>query len=225
MKKTIIFTFTYIIIISCNFNNKKNESNNVERTEISPAKKSLIVSKITSNEIPNSITYKGKFKEGYVWQNRNENNIVFITETGEFQNKTEDDRSAELFSYCYDLNSNTTKLNWKVYDFIKDCPVDIITKFTDNTFTITDLNNNGIAEVWLMYEIACKGDVSPNNMKIIMYEGKQKFAMRGENKIQIGIDENDNPIILGGEYKFDKAFSKGPEVFKNYAEKLWSKNL
>lgn len=220
MKKTIILAF--LIIISCQSKNKK-KTNTIENTETIPVKDSLIITKITSNKIPNSITYKGKFKEGYIWKNGNENNIVFITETGEFEN--ENGVNAELFSYCYNLNGNTAELNWKVYDFVIGCPVDIITRFTDKTFNITDLNENGIAEIWLMYETACTGDLSPNDMKVIMYEGKQKFAMRGQNTVKMGVYENGEPVIYGGDYKFDKNFNTSPKVFKDYAQKLWENNL
>jgi len=224
MKKIIIFTLTFLFILGCKSDkNNKVKNNDDEKIEVSPIKNALVISKITSNQIPKSISYKGTFKEGYIWKNKNEDNIIFITETGEFLNINEEGRDAELFAYCY--NSKTGKLVWKVYDFIKDCPVDIIAEFTNNTFNVTDLNKNGIAEVWLMYETACKGDVSPNDMKIIMYEGKQKFAMRGQNKIQLGIDENNNPVIDGGAYKFDKAFTSGPQIFKSYAQKLWAKHL
>jgi hypothetical protein len=65
-----------------------------------------------------------------------------------------------------------------------------VASFVKNTFKINDLDHNGIAEIWLMYKIVCHGDVSPCEMKIIIYEEKQKIAMRGENKVQIGIGDD-----------------------------------
>ena len=82
------------------------------------------------------------------------------------------------------FQNNQVIQTWKVYDYIDDCPVDIVASFVKNTFKITDLDNNGVAEIWLMYKTVCHGDVSPSEMKIIMYQGNQKFAMRGENKVQ-----------------------------------------
>ena len=41
---------------------------------------------------------------------------------------------------------------------------------------ITDLDGDGLAEVWLAYEMWCKGDVSPSKLKVIMYEGSRKHA-------------------------------------------------
>jgi hypothetical protein len=104
---------------------------------------------------------------------------------------------------------------WKVYDFIQDCGLDIEASFIKNTLRLTDLNHDGIGEVWLMYKTVCHGDVSPFEMKIIMYQGQQKFARRGHNKVQLGKTEVD-----GGDYKFDKAFTDGPGTFREYKLKL-----
>jgi hypothetical protein len=77
-----------------------------------------------------------------------------------------------------------------------------------------------MGEVWIMYTTVCHGDVSPGDMKIIMYEGKQKFAMRGHDKVQVSEKDFD-----GGDYKFDQAFNAGPKAFRDFAVKLWNKNI
>lgn len=123
-------------------------------------------------------------------------------------------------AFHFILTTDSTKLTWKVYDFIKDCPVDIEASFINNTFKVTDLNNDGVAEVWLMYKTVCHGDVSPCDMKIIMYQGQQKFAIRGQNKVQVSDKE-----FYGGDYKFDKAFADGPKEFLEFAKNLWTKNI
>lgn len=54
-----------------------------------------------------------------------------------------------------------------------------------------------------------------------MYEGKQKHAIRGENRIQSGVDEHGKAVFYGGEYQADKAFSNAPAVFLDFAKKMW----
>ena len=51
-----------------------------------------------------------------------------------------------------------------------------------------------------------------------MYEGKTKYAMRGETWARVG-----DGIMQGGEGKMDDAFRSGPAVFRRYAEKLWQR--
>lgn len=57
-------------------------------------------------------------------------------------------------------------------------------------------------------------------MKIIMYEGEQKYAMRGRNKVQL-----DEKEFEGGEYTFDSVFEKGPKQFRDFVKTLWDKNI
>lgn len=63
--------------------------------------------------------------------------------------------------------------------------------------------------------LACRGDVSPSTMKLIMYEGDKKYAVRGTCKIVMG-DES-----YGGEMNMDANFKNGLQVFREYAQKKW----
>ncbi len=178
------------------------------------------------NSLPKELVYEGKVKEAINWADKEGKHIAFITETGIYVSEKfghdNDGADAEIFAYHYLFNEKTDRyeFKWKIYDYISDCPVDIAANFIENTFKVTDLDNNGIHEVWVMYQKVCHGDVSPFEMKVIMYEGNTKYAMRGENKIQLSDNES-----FGGEYKFDNNFTKGKDVFREYARKIWSDNI
>lgn len=229
MKKIYFpYTLPFLFFLSCKNENKDSiaetkapETSQVEKTD------SLVTTRIDSAQVPKALKYKGNFKEGFQWKDKTGEYIVFTSETGVYINESfqheNDGSDAEVFAQCYSLGNN--QLVWKVNDFIKDCMVDIDAAFKTNTLNVTDLDKNGIAEVWMMYELACKGDVSPSDLKVIMYEGKQKFAMRGQTKIRTGIENQGKPIFEGGSYTFDKAFKEGPKVFRDHAEKLWNKNM
>jgi len=136
--------------------------------------------KLDINDIPKGIKLEGKFKSAIRWTDSLGDNIIVTTETGEYPSKVQNDKSyrdAELFAYHFISKGDSIKQSWRVYDFIKACPLDIEANFVKNTLQVTDINNDGIGEVWLMYKTVCHGDVSPCNMKIIMYQGNQKFAM------------------------------------------------
>lgn len=183
----------------------------------------LSVINLDTTKLSNKIKYTGKIRNAVSWSDKLGDNIVITTETGKTKSKSaesEDFRDAEIYAYHYIVGKDSTYLTWKVYDFIKECPLDLEASFIKNTFQVTDLNNDGIAEIWLMYKTVCHGDVSPYTMKIIMYQGQQKYAMRGLNKVKVTETE-----FFGGDYKFDKAFTDGPSVFSNFAKKLWEKNI
>lgn len=179
--------------------------------------------KLTVKDIPKAAAYKGKVINAVRWKDKQGDNIVIATETGIFPTKNSengDGHDAELYAHRYIIEGSNANEMWKVYDYIKDCPLDIQVDFIRNSFQVTDLDKDGTAEVWIMYKTACHGDVSPCDMKIIMYEGDQKYAVRGENKVKISETES-----FGGEYKMDQAFLGGPKVFRDFAKKLWEKNI
>ncbi|MDQ8014808.1 MAG: hypothetical protein REI96_20335 [Flavobacterium nitrogenifigens] len=230
MKKITILLLVLVLFSNCK-PEKKDEIKTVASNEKPSTEEPFIltVEKIDSTQFPKSIKYEGHIKNAVRWKDKSGDNIVITTETGYHINKKfvheTDGSDAELFAYHYIISGNQAKQTWKVYDYISDCPVDIVASFVKNTFQVTDLDKNGIAETWLMYKTVCHGDVSPCDMKIIMYEGNTKHAMRGENKVAVGIDDNGKQQFEGGEYKLDENFKKGPKVFKEFAQKLWKDNL
>nr|WP_315254864.1 hypothetical protein [uncultured Flavobacterium sp.] len=234
MKKTIIFIIFAIFSQSCVNKTKKNNQDKLIKPSEGITTSTPIIElgtpiNLSINEIPREIQFEGKIKKAIKWSDKLGENIVITTETGIYESvkfKHENNGGdAELFAYHFKKSNGIFKQTWRVYDFISDCPVDIVAEYIDDTFQITDLNNNGIAEIWLMYKTVCHGDVSPSDMKIIMYEGSQKYAIRGENKVIHGIDDNGNKLYFGGEYTFDKSFSNGPIEFLEFAKKMWDKNI
>ena len=183
----------------------------------------IALTHLTKSELPKGITFKGNLKEAVRWTDKSGVNLVITCETEEAVSKTapsEDYREKYLFAHHYLLFEDSIKQTWKVTDYIKECPLDIAADFVKNTFQVTDLDKDGVGEVWMMYLLTCTGDVSPAEMKIILYEGTQKHAMRGENKVDIG-----NGEFVGVDYKFDKAFNQAPTVFRDFAKKLWNANV
>ena len=180
------------------------------------------VTKLDKNTIPKSIHYIGDIVQAVRWTDKTGDNIVILSDLGPNPNKNapDDDYSDEaLYAYHYLVSGDSSKMTWKVSDYVKQCNVDMFIYFIDKAFAITDLNQDGKAEVWIMYKFSCQGDVSPIPMKIIMYQDGKKFAVRGTTKVQVSGTE-----YMGGEYTFDEAFKNGPAEFRQHAERLWKQN-
>lgn len=181
----------------------------------------LKIKQLNKASVPGEVKYSGIIKHAVTWTDSSGTHFVVASETGNVENRKQpENQDAELFAYHYSRTTAGFQLSWKLYDFIKDCPVDIKASFIKNTFAVTDLNQNGQAEVWLMYKTVCHGDVSPNDMKIVMYENDRKYAVRGRNKVSVSEKET-----IGGEFRFDAAFRNGPQAFRTYATKLWNRNI
>lgn len=188
------------------------------------AQKQIKITKLDLKKLPKGVNYEGKIKTAIRFVDILGSHIIITSETGVYHNSKfqhlEDGRDAELFGYHYLENKGKINLVWRVYDLIQDCPFDVYVNYIPNTFQITDLNNDDICEVWLMYKTSCRSDVSPAEMKIIMYQNQQKFAIRGQNKVKVGEKE-----YVGGSYKFDKNFLEGPKEFRDFASNLWKSHI
>lgn len=154
------------------------------------------------------------------YQDRMGDNLLVLTETGVYPGAVPNSRSKDLYAYRFLLNPDgTTEQMWQVLDFSRDCDLDgLRAEFILDAVCITDLDGEQLAEVWLPYVTSCAGDPGPERMKIIMYSGSQKYAVRGSTYAWVGGDE-----YAGGEYVMDAALQEGPPVFRRFAARLWER--
>lgn len=171
------------------------------------------------NSPPAGIVYKGNMAAALQWTDQAGTQLVLLSETGE-QRDEDGNGNAGLFAYHYSLSGHNRIPGWKLSDFVHDCPVDFEARFIPAAFRVTDLDHNGLAEVWMLYRTSCRGDVSPGEMKLIMYQAGDKYGMRGQYKVKVSAT-----ACEGGAYTFDRRFKEGPKVFRDFAEKTWKKHV
>lgn len=177
----------------------------------------------SKSDIPSDIKYSGNIVTGKRWNDRNGENILILTKTNIKKVKPkhpefdEYEQECELFGYHYVSSGGSFTLLWKIQDFINKCPLDLTLDFIPNSLTITDINENGIAESTFLYKMACRGDVSPSDLKLMMHENDNKYAIRGTMHIKADM------INEGGSYKVDKSFDSAPDGFLDYAKEQWKK--
>lgn len=153
--------------------------------------------------------YKGKPVEAASWTDSNGDNLVVITEVG-------GSTGAELYGYHFIMDGNSGDELWKIQDYIKDCEFDLTLSYVPESLTITDLNANGIGESTFLYNMSCKSDVSPDDLKLMMHENDNKYALRGYTYIA--------NVDAGGDYKVDAAFNNAPASFLQYAKEQWNRH-
>ena len=230
--KTFLFILLAFFQLSCNKDKqtpdtetKKEDNQNTEAKPYEPQNASDENSKDNGiknltyevTKAPDGVKYDGKIVAGAKWEDKTGENILLITETSE-KTQSGDSRMKELFGYHYIINGGDAKLLWKINDFIKDCPLDITLSYLPKSISITDLDKNGIAESSFLYKMSCKGDVSPDDLKLIMHEAETKFAIRGIMKLIINRE-----TIEKGETNIDPVFDKAPKEFLDYAKSQWNK--
>lgn len=239
MKKLIIITITVMTLFSCGLLKKKtsedksraveekkteqsnsvNKDSDVERKPAAITEVEMLV--FNKSNLPPGIKYDGNVVTGKRWNDKNGENILILTKTNLKEKKVrksgyeETDLECELYGYHYVSSGDSYSLLWKIQDFVKECWFDLTLDFIPGSLSITDLNENGIAESTFLYKMSCRSDVSPSELKLMMHENDVKYALRGEMLIKM------EGFTAGGNYKVDKSFDSAPAGFLDYAKSQW----
>ena len=156
---------------------------------------------------------EGEIVKTLPFRDRTGDNVLILSNR---ETRNGDTRDRELFAYRLRADAGgASRRVWRVYDFTRDCEYDPIADFYLNRVAVTDLDKDGVSEIWLPYALGCLSDPSAHDMKIIMYEGGQKYAMRGTSRA-LGGGPGDGGTM-------DAAFRSGPAVFRDHARRLWKR--
>ena len=203
----------FIVLFSCNNNGNENEQKKNTADSVLSAIEEVTAA--VSALLPQPTAYQ--LKRAKKWSDASGENWLVLYETGPFIEKGQTNASAKLSAVLYQKSDSGFIQKWMLQDYIHDCQLDLTCAFYDDHLSITDLDSNGIAEITMVYALSCKGDVSPNEKKLIMYEGKNKYAIRGEELMILQKD------TIGGTMQADSSFSKAPAVFLSFAKEHWKK--
>lgn len=159
---------------------------------------------------------KGTVVEGLGWRDAQSEHRVLFTVIPVKMNKN-GQQSGAIYAYCFIQSGGAWQKEWEVKDRIDNCEVDATCEFFPGSFTITDNDGNNFGEVTFLYKLSCKGDVSPDEKKLIMYEAGTKYAIRGSTILQFEGGKE------GGDKKIDAAFAKAAKPLLDFANKQWDK--
>lgn len=216
-------------------------SSTAEPITISPVR-------LTKEQIPANLAFKGVLHEAFQWKDRLGDNLLIASLVPPFADKEKNEwgevgATAEVYVFHFIKRNENYDLLWKISDAEKACPFDLTLAFFKEAITITDLDADGIAETSIQYKKACRSDVSPAFMKLIMHEDTVKYSLRGAMWVfdggngQFEVTEKDVnleklPKPKGeaakmyqqyGRYVTEKEFTNAPKEFLNHARRQWLK--
>lgn len=124
-----------------------------------------------------------------------------------------------LFTYHYVIDKkDTLRTLWKNIDQVSECSFKNINAKYLSKPIITDLDKDGTAEVWFVYQLGCRdNNKTPLVVKIALYIGKDCHMFKGTQVIL------DGDKTIGGEVKPDKSFENLSQAHRDYALALWEK--
>jgi hypothetical protein len=206
----------------------------------------LAAVQVNSKELPSGIPVKGELGEAWQWTDKLGENILVISQVPPYDDKKnnideDEGQSADLYATQFRKNGTGYQEVWKITDGEKNCPFDITSGFIKGSTTVTDLDKDGIAEVTVQYSLACRSDVSPAYMKLVMFEDTSKYTLNGAMWLKASpadsfrVTEKDvnlemiprkkgeyEQVMQGfGRYETEKAFVNAPSSFLIHARNQW----
>ncbi|HLL85354.1 MAG TPA: hypothetical protein VK420_21970 [Longimicrobium sp.] len=168
--------------------------------------------------IPRTMPYQGRPVVAKRWTDRLGENTLILTQTGKLRGRSCPPgqgpcSDAEVYAYHYVRRGAAVSLLWRTADFERGCEFDLYAGFIPESVAITDLDADGVAESSFMYLLACRSDVSPATLKLIMHEGAQKYAARGSSRPR--------GAGMGGEMRPDAALTSAPRTFGEFVGAQW----
>jgi hypothetical protein len=179
---------------------------------------SFPVQNVAVRSIPRTMPHQGRPIAAKRWTDRLGENTLILTQTGKLPGRAcPPDQApcsdAEVYAYHYVRRGAAVSLLWRTVDFERGCEFDLYAGFIPASIVVTDLDADGVAESSFMYLLACRSDVSPATLKLIMHEGAQKFAARGTSRPR--------GAGFGGEMQLDAAFASAPRTFGEFVGAQW----
>ncbi len=169
--------------------------------------------------LPAGIQIQGKIVAGARWRDRLGENLLVATQAGAMPSRgpgcgagTDPCFDAEVYAYHDLVRPGGQERLWTLTDFERNCPFDLYAGFLPDSLTITDLDGDGLAESTLLYQLSCRSDVSPARLKLILHEGKTKYAIRGTTRTD----------GVGGEKTVDSALEQ-IAPFRRFARERWNR--
>ncbi len=247
--RALLISFSAIVLFSCNSLGKKDPNQAMDDTERmdNPVSKVEPV-KAAASDLPSAVKVKGTIQEVWKWNDILGENFLITTyiipsdEKGEYV-YGEKGRTDELYAYHYAGKGNNYKEVWSLKEEERECPFDITLGFIPGSVMITDLDKDNIAEIKVQYSKACRSDVSPAMMKLLIEENGASYGLQGYmwiayspdfkyevtekdvnlEKLPKAKDETDRMLRSFGRYETERDFVNAPPEFLNYARSEWLK--
>lgn len=123
----------------------------------------------------------------------------------------------ELQAAYHSQQNGAWREDWTVRDMV-DCPgLDAAANFFPAAVSISDVNQDGKAEVTIPYRLFCGGGIDSYTVKVILREGALKLAIRGESEVRLP-----GQAPFGGEHQYDKLLqTPAYAAYKAHMDQIW----
>lgn len=242
-------SLSLLIFAACNSSADKTIAESTDSTITETKTEEIFsASAIKSVDMPETIVFQGIIRDAFRWTDSLGDNIFFVTEVAPYPDNDkgeamEEGRTADLYAFHYIKKGEDYALAWKMHEQELSCPFDITAQFIPGSVTVTDLDKDGIAETKFQYALACRSDVSPAEMKLVMHENREVYTLSGNRWVEFSpefkfdvnasnvnleklpmLDDGEDDLLRSyGRYRSEKDFATAPAAFLEFARNEWLK--
>lgn len=158
-----------------------------------------------------------QLKQAKKWHDAAGENWLVLYETGPYIEKGNAFSTAKISAVLFLKTDSGFVQQWSMTDELVNCKQEPLCIFYPNHLSITDLDQDALAEITFVYVMGCKANGMPLEKKLLLYEGKQNYTLTGEEEVVVQED------TIGGLILDDSGFEKSPAPFLDFARKYWSR--
>lgn len=175
--------------------------------EEDPAASDTVVPVELGQGAPEGFEISGKVEQVLGWRDKYGTNAVVIT-----SNTQKSGGGLLLAKHARQEGDGSWSEVRELRELVESCEFDLVlAPRAETSWSITDLDKDGIGEATFAWTADCTSDVSPNMHKVLLIEDGEKYVLRGVTQVE----------GMGGEFKADAAFDRAPAAFRAHAEKVW----
>ncbi|MFO1253172.1 MAG: hypothetical protein U1E77_19030 [Inhella sp.] len=178
----------------------------------------VTVRDLRRGEIPSGVSVVGELVRALTWTDSDGKRLVVFD-----ANAREDGagRHKDIRVVGYKLEGSVYKEEWRVRDWVRNCPVDLVAYFERDSIEVTDLDRDGLSEISFVYRTACRGGMDFIDQRLVLIEAGKKYIIRGATELK-GVSEITGRDIYDGPMVVDKPFNGAPSSFLKYSIKKWN---
>lgn len=170
------------------------------------------------DQLPPFVDFIGENSDTLTWTDNQGVHLLLLEQSHALSNEEERTISKTIRATHWLVKGGQHKKTWSFEDGVKDCPLDVEAKFLTAP-RFTDLDKDGIYEVWFMVQKACKGDISPSEVLVIMVDKENKTYRLEAEQLLVFPDKSTD----GGAYDL-KDFLQLSQVYQDHAVEYLLKN-
>ncbi|QBF28085.1 hypothetical protein EXN22_21260 [Pseudomonas tructae] len=161
-----------------------------------------------------SVHYRDQEGEGLLVLSRNDDQV-------RDEETNQDVDRVVLSATRYERQADDSfKPHWNI-ESETTCPgLDLDVGFYTDVSGVSDLDNDGVAELTVASHAFCGGGVDPHELRVELREGEASYAINGQSLIAI---EGEEPY--GGEREDSPSLQSAPQVLRDHLNEVWNKVL